>query len=172
MSLVNSEDFRFTDSNLKEAHRCISCYPKDRKSSAVMPLLHLVQKQSGGFVPRSAVPYIAELLSMRPVHVREVVEFYSMYNTTPVGKYLVQVCRTTPCWLRRGNDVLNSCKKVLGIEVGKTTDDGLFTLREIECLGACVNAPVVQINDDYYENLHADSMEEILLRLKEDNGKD
>ena len=166
---MDEESFEFTDANLKEAHKCIGCYPEGRQASAVMPLLHLVQQQAGGHVPTSAIWYIAKLLSMRPVHVREVVEFYSMYNTSPVGKYLVQVCRTTPCWLRKGNDVLNTCKRVLGIEVGKTTQDNLFTLKEVECLGACVNAPVVQINNDYYENLHSESMEKILLKLREEN---
>ena len=163
----NPEKFEFTSSNLEEALKHISHYPDDRKSSAVMPLLHLVQNQAGGFIPQSAIDYIADLLDMRPVHVREVVEFYSMYNTAPVGKYLVQVCRTTPCWLRGGNDVLNACKKVLKIGVGESTKDNLFTLREVECLGACVNAPVVQINDDYYEELDSEKMGKILHKLKQ-----
>ncbi|EOA62229.1 NADH-quinone oxidoreductase, E subunit [Anaplasma phagocytophilum str. CRT53-1] len=169
MNSADQESFRFTDGNLEEAYKCISRYPEGRQASAVMPLLHLVQQQAGGFVPRSAIEYIAKLLSMRPVHVREVVKFYSMYNTAPVGKYLVQVCKTTPCWLRRSDDVLNACKRVLCVRVGETTKDNLFTLREVECLGACVNAPIVQINDDYYENLDAESMEKILLKLKEGN---
>ena len=132
-----------------------------------MPLLHIVQNQAGGFIPQSAIGYIADLLSMRPVHVREVVEFYSMYNTAPVGKYLVQVCRTTPCWLCGGSDVLSACKSVLGVGVGESTKDNLFTLREVECLGACVNAPVVQINDDYYEKLDSAKIQKILHELKQ-----
>ncbi len=161
-----SEKFEFTPENLEEARKHISHYPDDRKSSAVMPLLHLVQSQTGGFIPQSAIGYIADLLGMRPVHVREVVEFYSMYNTAPVGKYLVQVCRTTPCWLRGGSDILNTCKKALKIDVDESTKDNLFTLREVECLGACVNAPVVQINEDYYEDLDSEKMGEILHKLK------
>ena len=163
---MEEESFKFTESNLKEAYECVSRYPKGREASAVMPLLYLVQKQSGGFVPDSAIGYVAELLSMRPVHVKEVVEFYSMYNTSPVGKYLVQVCKTTPCWLRGSDNILKMCKKVMGVGVGETTKDNVFTLREVECLGACVNAPVVQINDDYYENLCEEDMERILTRLR------
>ncbi|MDB1135642.1 NADH-quinone oxidoreductase subunit NuoE [Candidatus Anaplasma sp. TIGMIC] len=169
MKPTDQEPFRFTESNLEEAYKCISRYPKGKQASAVMPLLHLVQKQSGGYVPSSAVEYVADFLSMRPVHVREVVEFYSMYNTSPIGKYFVQVCRTTPCWLRKSDDILKTCKKILNVDVGKTTKDNLFTLQEVECLGACVSAPVVQINDDYYENLTVGSITDILHKLKEQN---
>ncbi|MGN7661590.1 MAG: NADH-quinone oxidoreductase subunit NuoE [Anaplasma sp.] len=165
-----TEEFKFTDSNLKEAHRCIACYPDDRRSSAVMPLLHIVQEQAGGFIPSSAIGYVAALLGMRRVHVREVVEFYSMYNTSPVGKYLVQVCRTTPCWLRGGGDVLNACKKALKIDVGESTKDSLFTLREVECLGACTHAPVVQINNDYFEDLNSEKIVEVLQKLEKNEG--
>ncbi|MGN7678238.1 MAG: NADH-quinone oxidoreductase subunit NuoE [Anaplasma sp.] len=165
-----TEEFKFTDSNLEEARRCIAYYPEDRKSSAVMPLLHIVQDQAGGFIPSSAIGYVADLLGMRQVHVREVVEFYSMFNTSPVGKYLVQVCRTTPCWLRGGGNVLNACKKALKINVGESTKDSLFTLREVECLGACTHAPVVQINNDYFEDLDSEKIVEILQKLKKNEG--
>lgn len=103
---------------------------------------------------------------MQLIHVYEVAKFYSMYNLSVTGKYLVQVCRTTPCWLCGSDDVLKSCKELLNIGIGETTSDNLFTLKEVECLGACVNAPVVQINDDYYEKLTPDKMKDILLEIQ------
>ena len=162
----NYEDFKFNKENLKEANNTINKYPKDRKSSAVMPLLHIAQKQCGGFIPLSAIDYIANFLDMQPIHVYEVAKFYSMYNLSTTGKYLIQVCRTTPCWLCCSDEILKSCKELLKIDIGETTSDNLFTLKEVECLGACINAPVVQINDDYYEKLTPDKMKEILMEYK------
>ncbi|WDM84893.1 NADH-quinone oxidoreductase subunit NuoE [Ehrlichia sp. JZT12] len=162
----SDKEFKFNKENLKEANDALNKYPKDRKSSAVMPLLHIAQKQCGGFIPLSAMDYIANFLDMQPIHVYEVAKFYSMYNLSITGKYLIQVCRTTPCWLCCSDDILKSCKELLNIDIGETTSDNLFTLKEVECLGACVNAPVVQINDDYYENLTADKIKEILIGYK------
>ncbi|QGR02516.1 NADH-quinone oxidoreductase subunit NuoE [Ehrlichia ruminantium] len=163
---TSDEEFRFDKESLKQANKALTRYPQDRKSSAVMPLLYIAQKQCGGFIPIAAMNYIADFLDMRPIHVYEVAKFYSMYNLSVTGKYLIQVCRTTPCWLCGSDDILKTCKKFLKIDVGGTTSDNLFTLKEVECLGACVNAPVVQINDDYYEKLDPDKIKSILMEYK------
>jgi NADH-quinone oxidoreductase subunit E len=149
----------------------VARYPKGRQRSAVMPLLDLAQRQMakgkvGGWIPRAAMDHIAELLNLPPIKVYEVATFYSMYNLSPVGKHLVQLCTTTPCWLRGSDGIVKACEKHLGVHVGDTTDDGLFTLMEVECLGACVNAPMVQINDDYYEDLTPETMTGILKTLE------
>ena len=130
-----------------------------------MPLLDLAQRQCNGWLPRSAIDYVASFLDMPPIKVYEVATFYTMYNLTPVGKYHVQICTNLPCWLRGSEDVTAACKKNLGINFGQTTSDGEFTLSEVECLGACVNAPMIQINDDYYEDLDGVTTESILTQL-------
>ncbi len=173
------ENFKFTKVFQKKVDEAIALYPKGRQQSAVMPMLDLAQRQVaeegakadpvyGGWIPRAAMDHIAEQLDMAAIKVYEVASFYSMYNMAPVGKYLVQLCTTTPCWLCGSDDIVNTCKKHLGIGMGETTEDGKFSLMEVECLGACVNAPMVQINDDYYEDLNAGSMKEILDLLAED----
>ena len=156
--------FQFTPENIKKAEEVISRYPNKR--SAVMPLLYLAQEQHENWIPVDAMDYIAKILEMPPMHVYEVANFYTMYNKKPVGKNLVQICRTTPCWLKGASDILEACKKSLNINVGETTDDKKFTLMEVECLGACVDAPVVQINNDYYENLTTEEITKILENLR------
>lgn len=158
------KDFSFTSENLKKAKSIIEKYPKKR--SAVMPLLHLAQEQQqDNWISTAAMNYVAELLDMPPIQVYEVANFYTMYNKQPVGKNLIQLCRTTPCWLRGSEELKKTCKKKLGIDVGETTEDNKFTLVEVECLGACANAPIVQINNDYYEDLTPESFETILQKL-------
>jgi NADH-quinone oxidoreductase subunit E len=157
-------EFSFTSENLKKAQEFIKMYPKGREGSAVMPLLYLVQEQYG-WVSEPAMRYVADMLNIPHIRVYEVANFYTMYNLKPVGKYLIQICRTTPCWLCNSEEILSTFKKKLGIEVGETTKDNLFTLKEVECLGACVNAPVVQINNDFYENLTPEKVEDIVAAL-------
>ena len=154
--------FEFTPENKKLAEYHVAKYPKGRQQSAVMPLLDIAQRQCGGWLPKEAMDYIANYLDMPLIRVYEVASFYTMYNLKPVGKHLVQVCTTTPCMLRGSDDIVQACKKKLGVDMGGTTADGKFTLVEVECLGACVNAPMVQINDDFYEDLDASSMTKIL----------
>jgi NADH-quinone oxidoreductase E subunit len=154
--------FEFNAEMRAAADKIIAKYPAGRQASAVIPLLDLAQRQNGGWLPRAAMDHVAAVLGMAPIRVYEVATFYTMFNLNPVGRYHVQVCTTTPCWLRDSDAVLNACRKKLGVEVGGTTADGKFTLSEVECLGACVNAPMVQINDDYYEDLDARSTEAIL----------
>lgn len=159
--------FKFSQSNKKKVEQILDKYPKSGKHSAVMPLLWLVQEQDkSNHIPKSAMDHIAEILEMPPMKVYEVATFYTMYNKKPVGKHLIQVCRTTPCWLRGSDSITDACKKHLNIEIGETTEDGMFTLMEVECLGACVNAPMIQVNNDYYEDLDANSMIELLEKLK------
>jgi NADH-quinone oxidoreductase E subunit len=161
---VQPVSFTFSEANLAEAKKHIAKYPQGRQASAVMPLLWLAQYQEG-WVSRVAMDVIAGMLEMAPIRVYEVATFYTMYNLKPVGKHLIQVCRTTPCWLRGSDGITDACKKKLGIGLKETTKDGKFTLVEVECLGACVNAPMVQVNDDFYEDLTPQSMEKLLDEL-------
>lgn len=163
--------FQWTPENAEKAKQIVARYPAGRQQSAVMPLLDLAQRQfgeqnnCGGWLPVPVIEYIADFLDMPYIRVYEVASFYTMYNLSPVGKHHVQVCGTTPCWLKGSDEVFRACKD-MGIEKGKVTPDGLFTLTEVECLGACVNAPMVQINDDYYEDLTYDTTKAILEALK------
>jgi NADH-quinone oxidoreductase E subunit len=159
------KEFAFTAENLEKAKAILAKYPAVRQQSAVMPLLDLAQRQCGGWLPRVAMDVVADMLSMPRIKAYEVATFYSMYNLKPVGKHFVQVCTTTPCWLVGSENVVNACKKHLGIGLGETTADGNFTLVEVECLGACVNAPMAQINDDYYEDLTPENTVALLQAL-------
>jgi NADH-quinone oxidoreductase E subunit len=162
---LQPENFEFSSDTLKKANELLKKYPPSRKQSAVIPLLDIVQRQADGWLPISAMQKVAQFLQMPEIRVYEVASFYTMFNLQPVGKHLIQVCRTTPCWLRGSNSITNECKGHLKIDLGQTTKDKKFTLVEVECLGACVNAPMVQINDDYYEDLTPDIMKDILVDL-------
>ncbi len=159
--------FAFTADNLKRAKEIIARYPEARQQSAVMPLLDLAQRQNGNWLPRAAMDHVAELLEMPRIRVYEVASFYTMYNKTPVAKHFVQVCRTTPCWLCGSDEITRAIKDATGAGVGETSGD--FTVVEVECLGACVNAPMVQVNDDYYEDLDYDRTVALMDALK--NGE-
>lgn len=154
--------FAFTPENLKKAQAHIAKYPAGRQASAVLPLLDLAQRQHDNWLPRAAMDTVADMLGMPRIRVYEVATFYTMFNLKPVGKHFFQICTTTPCWLRGSDDVVAACKKKLGIGIGETTADGKFTLREVECLGACVNAPIIQVNDDFYEDLDGRSTEALI----------
>jgi NADH-quinone oxidoreductase subunit E len=153
--------FEFTPENLEKARAHIAKYPPGRQQSAVLPLLDLAQRQHG-WVPIAAMNHVAELLGMPRIRVYEVATFYTMFQLRPVGKYLLQACTTTPCWLRGSDQVVAACERKLGVGVGGTSDDGLFTLIEVECLGGCVNAPILQVNDDFYEDLDGPKTEALL----------
>jgi NADH-quinone oxidoreductase E subunit len=174
------EHFSFNSASQEKIAAIFALYPSNQKRSAIMPLLDLAQRQvastgpfgpyavGGGWIPRVAMDEIAKLCDVEPIKVYEVATFYSMYNLHPVGKYLLQACTTSPCMLGgAGSDsVIAAIKHHLHIDVEETTSDGLFTLKDVECLGACVNAPVVQINDDYYEDLTAEKIVWILDELR------
>jgi len=165
--LAKWADFDWTPENRKKADAAIAKYPAGRQHSAVLPLLDLAQRQVGaatntqGWLPIPVMEFVGRQIDMPYVRVLEVATFYTMFNLQPVGRFHVQVCGTTPCMLRGSDDLFEACKK-RGLRKGETTKDGLFTLSEVECLGACANAPMVQINDDNYEDLTAKSMGAIL----------
>ncbi len=158
--------FKFCQNSMNHIQEILKKYPSDHKQSAVLPLLEMAQRQNEGWVSKSVVEEVSQILEMPFMRVYEVVTFYSMFNLKPVGKYLMQFCRTTPCWLRGAENVENACKKHLGVEMNETTQDGMFTLKQVECLGACVNAPVVQINDDYHEDLDEKSVIDLIDKLR------
>ena len=163
------QTFAFTDENRAAADAIIAKYPEGRAQSAVLPLLAVAQRQADGWLPRAAVNHVAEILGMAEIRVWEVATFYTMYNLEPVGRTCVNVCTTTPCWLRGSADIVAACEEEMGIKLGETGEDGEFTLSEVECLGACVNAPMVQIGDDFYEDLTPESMVALLKAIK--NGE-
>ena len=162
----NTDDFAFTAENMSAAQQIIAKYPDGWQASAVMPLLDIAQRQNGGHLTQAAMDYIAGMLDMPAIRVYEVATFYTMFNHKPIGRHHVQVCTNLPCWLRGSDEIMGTCHKFLGISNRKTTDDGMFTLTEVECLGACVNAPMMQIGDDYYEDLDAKTTLAILSELK------
>ena len=158
--------FAFSAENAQWANATIAKYPQGRQASAVISLLWRGQEQEG-WVSHPMIESVARMLSMPLIRVLEVATFYTMFNLEPVGTYLVQVCTTTPCWLRGSDDVVAACRKVTGIHGwGETSEDGLFTMTEVECLGACVNAPILQINDDFYEDMDAALTEKLLSAIK------
>ncbi|MBU6449227.1 MAG: NADH-quinone oxidoreductase subunit NuoE [Rhodospirillales bacterium] len=169
---ANPTSFAFTEANMKLVEKAIKKYPEGRQMSAVKSLLDLAQRQMGAqtgsiWLPRAAMDKVAEILGVAPMRVYEVATFYTMFNLQPVGKYHLQVCTTTPCWLRGSDDIVRACKAASGVKnFGETSEDGVFTLKEVECLGACVNAPILQVNDDYYEDMDAARVEALLNDLR------
>ena len=164
MSNLN-DNFSFNEINKREAEKILAKYPIDRKQSAIMPLLDLAQRQNDNCLSRDVVEYVANFIEIPFIKAWEVVTFYSMYYTKYNGKYLVQVCGTTPCWLRGSDQVAKACKEMISPDQNTLSKDGLFSWMQVECLGACVNAPLVQINDDYYEDLTYDTTKNILQSL-------
>ena len=156
------EFFKFSDENLSKAKEIIRKYPKDREQSAVMPLLYLTQKQNENWIPLVAIKYLAKMLKMPYIKVYEVATFYSMFNLTPTGKYFLQVCTTTPCMIRGAYEIVNVCKRKISEKQNEMSKNKLFSWTEVECLGACVNAPMMQINDDYFEDIDKKKAEEII----------
>jgi NADH-quinone oxidoreductase E subunit len=164
---VSDEIFNWSHDNFKRASEIIKKYPESKQQSAVIPLLDLAQRQNLGWLSKTAIEKVAETLSMSYIRVLEVATFYSMFNLEPVGENFVQICRTTPCWLRGSDKLVDVAKDVTNTMIGETSDDKKFTIVEVECLGACCNAPMVQINDDYYEDLDEDSFKKLLTNLKQ-----
>jgi NADH-quinone oxidoreductase subunit E len=158
--------FAFTAENQARAKQIIARYPEGRQASAVIALLDLAQRQNDNWLSAEAIEYVANELEMAPIRVHEVASFYTMFNLEPVGRHFIQVCRTTPCWLRGSDDLTSICLGKLGTKLGETTQDGAFTVVEVECLGACANAPMVQINDLYYEDLTPERMAGIIDDLR------
>jgi NADH dehydrogenase (ubiquinone) flavoprotein 2 len=159
-------EFKFTAENMKRVEDTIAQFPAHHRSAACIPVLDMAQRQHGGWLPISAMNEVAKILHMPKMRVYEVASFYTMFNRTPVGKYHVQVCTTTPCMVRGAYNLFDHLKQKLGVGNDETTSDGLFTLLEVECLGACSNAPMIQINDEYYEDLTVADVDNIIDALK------
>jgi len=163
--------FEFDAESEAEIGLALARYPEAKRASAVMPLLHIVQRQMGrltgsAWVPKVAMDAVAARLGMAPIRVYEVASFYYMYNLKQIGRFHLQLCGTTPCWLRGSEDVRRACRDAAGVSVGQTSADGLFTMTEVECIGACVNAPVLQVDDDYHEDLDYDRTVRLIEALK------
>ena len=163
----NSSKFEWSKNNFNKIQKIIEKYPPEKQQSAVIPILDIAQRQNNGWLSREAIEKVAKTLSMSFIRVLEIVTFYSMFNLEPVGKYFVQICRTTPCWLKGSDKLVNVAKEITRCDIGSTSEDDKFTVVEVECLGACCNAPMVQINDDYYEDLNENNFKELLLKLKD-----
>ena len=164
------DSFAFTQENMDWAVTQIAKYPEGRQASAILPLLWQAQKQGGGWLSEPAIRCVADMLGMAYIRALEVATFYSMFNLEPIGKNFVQICRTTPCWLRGSDKLSKVAQEVCETNIGETSDDEIFTVVEVECLGACCNAPMVQINDDYYEDLDEESFKKILQDLKDNKS--
>ena len=165
ISKEQPEVFKFNEKSLKAVEKAISNYPKKKIKSAVMPLLYIAQKQNDNWIPLAAMKLIAKTLNMPYIKVYEVATFYTMYNLAPVGEYFFQVCTTTPCMIRGAYKLVDVCKKRISENESEISKDGKFSWLEVECLGACVNAPMVQINEDYFEDLDSEKLEKIIEKI-------
>ena len=162
----SNEFFEWSEDNFKRVSEIIKKYPDSKQQSAVIPLLDIAQRQNSGWLSKTSIEKVAETLSMSYIRVLEVATFYSMFNLEPVGENFVQICRTTPCWLRGSDKLLKVAKDFSSSKLGEMSNDKKFTVVEVECLGACCNAPMVQINDNYYEDLNEDSFKKILTDIR------
>ena len=162
------DNFEFTEKSKEVAKKIISNYPEGKQQSAVMALLYIAQRQNNNWIPLSAMKYIAKYLDMPYIKVYEVATFYTMYNLAPVGKYFFQVCTTTPCMLRGAYKLVDVCKNKISKNENEISKDGKISWVEVECLGACVNSPMMQINDDYFEDLDEQKLEKLIENIKQD----
>lgn len=152
----------FSGETMEVVNKIISRYPKGKHKSALLPILHIAQAEFGGWLSPTTMDYVASILNIKPVEVYEVASFYSMYNLKPVGKCLLEVCRTSSCWVRGAEDVVNHLEKRLGIKEGETTADGMFTIKTVECLGSCGTAPMMQVGASYHENLTLEKVDGLI----------
>ena len=169
MIVGKSEKIEFTGETLNLVNRIIGRYPPGRQKSALIPVLHIAQSENDGWLSCEIMDYVASLLSIQPIEVYEVASFYSMFNLQPVGNCIIEVCQTGPCWLNGAEQILAHFEKRLGIKSGETTADGRFTLRTVECLAACGNAPVIQVGTEYHENLTITKVDELIRQWRIEN---
>ncbi len=162
---LQPKEFSFNKINIEKAKKITKMYPENYKESSIMPLLTLAQFQNGGWIPKKAIEYISDFLKVPEIKVLELATFYSMYNLSPVGDFHIEVCTTSPCMLRGSDEILTACKKKLSIQIGERSNDGKFSLNKVECLGACVNGPVIKINQNYFEDLTEKSLGELLKNM-------
>ena len=167
--MIPKTNLKFPDDTLALARKIMKRYPEGKHKSALLPILHLAQAEFDGWLSVPVMDYVASLLTIQPIEVYEVASFYSMYNLKPVGKCVLEVCRTSPCWLRGAEDIIEHLENKLGIKAGETTPDGMFTLKVVECLASCGTAPVVQVGEKYHENLTCESVDEILEEYRNKN---
>jgi len=165
------EQVKFSDETMQVVNKIIRRYPDGRQKSALLPLLHLAQAEFDGWLSVPVMDYIASILKIQPVEVYEVASFYSMYNLNPVGKCLIEVCQTGPCWLRGSDDIIAHIERKLNIKVGETTKDGMFTLKTVECLGSCGTAPMLQCGATYHEDLTEKKVDSLLDKLRTENRR-
>jgi NADH-quinone oxidoreductase subunit E len=164
--MTEKKAIKFSEETLALVQRIIKRYPEGKHKSALLPLLHIAQAEFDGWLSPEVMDYVASILNIKPIEVYEVATFYSMYNLNPVGKCLIEVCQTGPCWLRGADDIVEHFEKKLGIKVGETTADGMFTLKTVECLGSCGTAPMLQCGAEYYENLTTEKVDTLIEKLK------
>ena len=162
------KDFSFDRDNMLLAKKILKIYPKNFKESSIMPLLSIAQSQNNGWLPKKAIEYVSDFLEVPEIKVLEIATFYSMYNLSPVGKFHIEVCTTSPCMLRGSDEILSFCEKKLAIQEGGISKDKMFSLSRVECLGACVNAPIIKINKNYYEDLDLNSTDKLINNLLND----
>jgi len=167
MEIKHTDTIKFRPEIIKKVNEIIAKYPEGRQKSALIPVLHIAQKEFGGWLDVPVMDYVAELLNIKPIEVYEVATFYTMFNMKPVGKYILEVCRTGPCMLKGSENILEHIRKKLNISDGETSEDGLFTLKPAECLGACGYAPMMQIGKFYHENLTIEKIDEIIELCRE-----
>lgn len=159
----------FSPESLDLVHKIIKRYPEGKQKSALIPVLHLAQAEFGGWLSPKVMDYVASLLSIQPIEAYEVASFYTMFNLKPVGKCLIEVCRTSSCWLLGAEDIVNHIEKKLNIKEGETTQDGMFTLKTVECLGSCGTAPMMMVGADFHENLTLEKVDDLLEKFRVEN---
>lgn len=167
----NGKEIKFSEESLALVQRMIKRYPEGKQKSALIPVLHIAQAEFDGWLSSEVMDYVASLLNIQSVEVYEVASFYSMFNLKPVGKCVIEVCRTSSCWLLGAEDVIQHLEKKLNIKTGQTSIDGMFTLKSVECLGSCGTAPMMQVGADYYENLTLEKVDGLLDRFRTDNKR-
>jgi len=169
--MEKNKEIKFSEETMAVAKKTISRYPEGKHKSALLPLLHLAQAEFDGWLSVETMDYVASLLNIKPIEVYEVASFYSMFNLKPVGKCLIEVCRTSSCWLRGSDEIINHLERKLGIKLGQTSADGMFTLRGVECLGSCGTAPMMMSGAQFYEELTIEKVDQIVDKLKTDNKR-
>jgi NADH-quinone oxidoreductase subunit E len=169
--MSDTKEYKFSEETLATAQRIMRRYPEGKQKSALIPLLHLAQAEFDGWLSPGAMDCVASLLNIQPIEAYEVASFYSMFNLKPVGKCVIEVCRTSSCWLLGAEDIVRHIEKKLNIHVGETSKDGMFTLKTVECLGSCGTAPMLQCGGDYYENLTFEKVDNLLEKMKSEGKR-
>lgn len=169
--MTDTQNISFSKESMDEVQKIISRYPEGKHKSALIPILHIAQAEFGGWLSPETMDYVASILKIQSIEVYEVASFYSMFNLQPVGNCLIEVCRTSSCWLCGAEDIIDHLEHKLGISVGETTEDGMFTLKAVECLGSCGTAPMMQVGADYHEDLTIEKVDNLLDQFKKENKK-